>query len=215
MSAAPSLVRRWTQLLVAFALFGLAIALMMRSRLGLGPWDAFHQGLNELTGMTVGTASIAAGLVVLVASMAIGVRPGVGTVANMILIGLLTDAALPLVPDAPGTAWAVGYYAAALLIAGPATGMYIAAGLGSGPRDGLMLALSDRLRWPVRRVRLGLELVVLAAGWMMGATIGLGTALFALAIGPMVQWGLHLFGVLPAGRDTADVEAAAPLDEAA
>lgn len=211
----PSLARRWGQLLLAFLIYGFVVALMVRSGLGLGPWDAFHQGLHELTGITIGVASILVGLAVLVGSMLVGVRPGPGTVANMVLIGVFMDLALPLTPAADGLGWGLAYYAAALLISGPATGMYIAAGLGSGPRDGLMLALSDRLKWPVRRVRFALELLVLAAGWLMGATVGLGTVIFALAIGPVVQWGLHLFGVLPEGRDTAAVEDAGPLDRAA
>ena len=209
--------RRWGQLLAAFALFGFVIALMMRSGLGLGPWDAFHQGLHNVTGMSVGVASMATGFVVLVVSLFFGVRPGPGTVANMIVIGLLTDAVLPLVPEARGLGWGLAYYVVALAIAGPATGMYIAPRLGSGPRDGLMLALSARLGWPVRRVRLALELLVLGAGWRMGGSIGAGTVLFAVCVGPVVQWGLHLYGVLPPQQDTASVAAAnpEPLDEAA
>lgn len=215
MQQGSAIASRWARLVVAFVGYGLAVSLMMRSGLGLGPWDAFHQGLSALTGITVGTASILAGLVVLVASMAIGVRPGPGTIANMILIGVFTDLILPWTPQAPGLATAWLYYGIALAIAGPATGMYIAAGLGSGPRDGLMLALSGRLRWPVRRVRFVLESLVLLAGWRMGGTIGVGTIVYAVAVGPAVQWGLHLFGVLPAGRDTATAADAEPLPDAA
>ncbi|HEU4698502.1 MAG TPA: hypothetical protein VFS40_04940 [Gemmatimonadales bacterium] len=209
----PGLVRRWAQLLVAFAAYGLAISLMLRSGLGLGPWDAFHQGLHVQTGITVGVASIVVGLVIVLGSLAIGVRPGPGTVANMILIGVFTDLLLAHTPPARSLLAALAYYAVALVISGPATGMYIAAGLGSGPRDGLMLALSERSGWPVRRVRFALELLVLGAGWALGGTIGLGTILFAVAVGPIVQWGLRLYGVLPARRPdlAAAAEAAAEL----
>jgi hypothetical protein len=196
-SAARSWIRRWAQLLVAFEIYGLAVALMMRSGLGLGPWDAFHLGVHLRIGVTVGQASILAGLVIVLGSLVVGARPGPGTIANMFLIGVCVDLTLPHVPVAPGVAWGLGYYAVALGAAGLATGMYIAPRLGSGPRDGLMLALSVRFGWPVRRVRFAIELVVLLAGWLMGGTVGVGTLLFAVGIGPIVQWGLQLFEVLP------------------
>lgn len=177
--------------------FGLAIALMVRSQLGLGPWDAFHLGLARLTGTTVGTMSVLVGLVIVVAGRFIGVRPGVGTLVNMVLVGVFIDVLLPLVPPAEGVGWGLGYYAVALGLCGVGTGMYIAPGLGAGPRDGLMLGLSARSGWPVRRMRTLIELTVLAAGWVMGARVGAGTLLFTLAVGPIAQLGLQLFGVLP------------------
>lgn len=185
--------RAWTQLLAGLFGFGFAIALMIRSELGLGSWDAFHQGLSRLTGISVGAASIVTGLVILAGSMTIGVRPGPGTLANLVLIGLFIDLVLPVVPAAPNVAWGLGYYAAGLLACGLATGFYIAAGLGKGPRDGLMLALAGRTGWSIRRVRTAIELSALAAGWAMGGTIGLGTILFTFGIGPAAQWGLALF----------------------
>lgn len=170
---------------------------MIRSGLGLGPWDAFHVGIHNLTGMTVGTASILVGLVIVLASLPLGVRPGSGTIANMVLIGIFIDLILPVVPEAAGGLLGLGYYVVGIGLAGLATGMYIGAGLGSGPRDGLMLGLSSLRGWPVRRVRMMIELSALGAGWVMGGPVGVGTVLFALLIGPAVQVGLRLFGVGP------------------
>ena len=184
------------------ACFGVAIALMFRSGLGLGPWDAFHAGLSATTGITIGQASVVVGLVVLAGSMAMGVRPGPGTWANMVLIGIATDAALPLVPAAAalggGMATALGYFVLAILIGGYATGMYIGAALGAGPRDGLMVAMSARLRWPVRRVRTIIEGTALLMGWALGGRLGIGTILFVAGIGPATQWGMRRFGLVGA-----------------
>lgn len=178
---------RWGQLLLGLTAWAVAVALMIRSGLGLGPWDAFHVGLAGLAGLTIGTASVVASIVVLAIGVAIGMRPGPGTVANIVAIGLLVDAALPLVPDAPHWAVGLGYYVAAIALIGAGTGLYIGARLGAGPRDGLMVALSRRSGWPVGRVRAAIELTVLLLGWVMGARLGVGTVLFAVGIGPAVQ----------------------------
>ena len=177
---------------------------MVRSGLGLGPWDAFHAGLHQHNGIGIGTASILAGVVILVVSLPMGVRPGVGTAANMVLIGTFIDLLLPVVP--PAASWPVGlvYYVAALTIAGWFTGAYIAAGLGKGPRDGLVLAVAARSGWPVRRVRTAMELSVLGFGWALGGALGVGTVLFALGIGPAMQWGLARWHVLPSRVDAAE-----------
>jgi uncharacterized membrane protein YczE len=198
----PSLAARWGQFLLAMALFGIVIAMMLRSGLGLGPWDAFHAGVSRLTGITIGQASIVVGIVVLAGSMAMGVRPGIGTLANMILVGVATDLAYPLVPSAAslggGMLTGIAYYVLAIVVGGYATGMYIGARLGAGPRDGLMVGLSARFGWPVRRVRTGIELAALVAGWGMGARLGLGTVMFMLGIGPATQWGMRRFGLVRA-----------------
>lgn len=192
------------------ALFGVVIAMMLRSGLGLGPWDAFHAGVSRLTGITIGQASIVVGVVVLAGSMAMGVRPGIGTLANMVLVGVATDLAYPLVPSAAslggGIVTGILYYVVAIAVGGYATGMYIGARLGAGPRDGLMVGLSSRFEWPVRRVRTCIELAALVAGWGMGARLGLGTVMFMLGIGPATQWGMRRFGLVRA--DGATVGAA-------
>jgi uncharacterized membrane protein YczE len=180
-------------------LFGwaLAIALFIRSHLGLGPWDAFHYGVHLQTGMSVGTASIVAGLVIIAVNLALRVRPGVATVLNMVLIGVFTDLLLPLIPDATATGAAVTYFAAAVPLVGLASGLYIGAGFGHGPRDGLMMALTLRTGWSVRSIRTLIELSVLVLGWLMGGTVGIGTIAVTLTVGHSVQWGLRLFGAAP------------------
>jgi uncharacterized membrane protein YczE len=202
-----SLGARWAQLLVGLAGFALAIALMIRSGLGLGPWDAFHVGLHLQTGITVGTASILAGLVIIAGCLALGVKLGPATFANMVLIGILTDVALPILPPARGMAVGFAYHVAGIALIGLATGMYLGARLGAGPRDGLMTALAGRYGWSIRRTRMGLELSVLVLGWAMGSALGIGTIMFALGVGPAVQWGMRLFGLIGQGpRRQADGE---------
>lgn len=195
--------RAWTQLVAGLLGFAAAVSLMIRSGLGLGPWDAFHLGLHEQTGISIGTASIAAGLVIVGGSWFIGIRPGPGTIANMILVGLFIDLVLPLVPSATGLSWGLAYYAVAILVCGLATGFYLGARLGAGPRDGLMMGLARRSGWPVRRVRTLMEVFVLLVGWWMGGVVGLGTLLFAFGIGPATQWGLWVCGVDEARRGEA------------
>jgi uncharacterized membrane protein YczE len=188
---------RWSQLMVGLFAFGLSIALMMRSHLGLGPWDAFHVGLHDLTGITVGTASILAGVVIVGGTWIFGERPAAGTAVNMVMIGVFLDLTLPYVPSAHGWAWGLAYFLSGIALCGVATGLYIAPGLGKGPRDGLAILLSERLHWPVRRVRTCIELGVLAAGWAMGGPIGVGTVIFSFLMGPSMQWGMQLFGLIP------------------
>jgi uncharacterized membrane protein YczE len=192
---------RFAQLMIGLACWGLAITLFIRSHLGLGPWDAFHFGLHRQTGMTVGMASIVAGFAILLVNYALRIRPGIATVLNMVFIGVFTDLLLPLVPDAPSLPWAIAYFATAIVTVGVASGLYIGAGFGHGPRDGLMVALALRTGWSVRRIRTLIELSVLAVGWLMGGTVGLGTVIIALTVGPTVQWGLRLFGAVPPRGD--------------
>lgn len=209
---------RLAQLLLGLFLWGAAIVLLIRSELGLGPWDAFHVGLSLQTGMTIGVASIVAGLAIVFATLLLRVRPGFATVANMVLIGLFVDLLLPVTPVAPGTAAALLYFGAGLGLVGVATGSYIGAGFGSGPRDALMLAIHERTGWSVGRARAILELSVLVAGWAMGGKVGVGTVLFALGVGPVVGWGLRTFAppepppegdVTPRARPDRDLPRAA------
>ena len=191
---------QWLRLIVGLFGCSLAVALMIRSQLGLGPWDAFHVGLHHITGMTVGTVSIVVGLVIICGTWFIGVRPGAGTLVNMVLIGVFIDLLLPVIPEATHWRWGLLYFVVAIVVFGVATGLYLGARLGSGPRDGLMIGLSERSGWPVRRVRTLVELAVLAAGWLMGGRVGIGTVMFALSVGPAMQWGMQLGGVLPRNR---------------
>ena len=198
--------RAWTQLVAGLFGLGVAIPLMIRSGLGLGPWDAFHVGLHYLSGISVGGASILVGVVIVLAGLRLGIRPGPGTIANMILVGVFIDLVMPLVPAAEGWTFGLLYYAVGIGLVGVSTGMYMSAGLGNGPRDGLMVGLARSSGWSVRRVRTLIELSALIGGWMMGGAIGIGTVLFALAAGPATQAGLQLFGMLPRSRAEGSAE---------
>jgi hypothetical protein len=186
----------WAQFIVGLFGYALAVRLMIASQLGLGPWDSFHVGLNYLTGMSVGVASMVCGVLIVAGSWLIGIKPGIGTFANMVGISIFLDLLQPLIPLANGWAWALSYHITGIVLCGLTTGVYIGAGLGKGPRDGLMVGLSLRTGWPVRRVRTMIEVVVLGCGWLMGGPIGVGTVLFAFGIGAAVQWGLRLCGAL-------------------
>ncbi|MEX1184448.1 MAG: hypothetical protein WEF86_14645 [Gemmatimonadota bacterium] len=192
---------RFVQLNLGLFGVGLAIALFIRSQLGLGPWDAFHYGLHLQTGLSVGAASIVTGLVIVFTNLVLGVRPGVGTLLNMVLIGVFMDLLLAVVPDAASLPVAAAYFASAILLFGLASGAYMAAGFGHGPRDGMMMALTLRTRRSVRSIRTMIELSALLLGWLMGGPIGIGTVLVTTTIGHSVHWGLRVFGALP-GRST-------------
>ena len=191
--------RRVLQLLVGLVLYGVTMGLMVRSGLGLDPWDVFHEGLADRTPISFGTVTIVVGALVLLAWVPLRQRPGVGTVANVFVVGLAADATLWLVPRPEPMALQVAYLVAGVLGNGVAGGMYIGAGLGPGPRDGLMTGLVRRSGRSVRLVRTTIELTVLAVGWLIGGTVGVGTVLYALTIGPLVQLTLGWFTIRPAG----------------
>jgi uncharacterized membrane protein YczE len=194
-------VLRLLQLNVGLLLYGLSVALMVEANVGLGPWDVFHQGISLLTPLSFGQAMVAAGLAVLVYSV-LGpkVRVGVGTVLNMLLIGVWADVflGLPGFPHPSGYALGLALFVAGLAMTGLATGLYITAGLGAGPRDGFVLGVAKVTGASVRLVRTLTEVSVLALGWVMGGSVGLGTVLFALTAGPLMQFFLRLFRGLDA-----------------
>lgn len=187
--------RAWLQLVVGLAGFGIAVSMMVRSGLGLGPWDAFHVGLARRTGISIGQASIVTGVLIVAGSWFIGVRPGIGTLANMLLIGFFIDATLRVMPSAANVAVGVVMYVAAILVCGLSTGFYMAPGLGKGPRDGLIVGLCRRTGRSIRLVRTLVEISALGLGWGMGGPVGVGTLLFAFGIGPAMQWGMRVCGV--------------------
>lgn len=199
MSALPS---RWSWrvalarlpgLLAGLVLFGVGIGIMARSGLGLGPWEVFHQGIARLTGLELGTVSIIVGIPILAAWWPLGERPGIGTVLNILCIGLATNATLAVVPAFTGLPWQVAAMLAGVVTIAIGSGLYLAADLGPGPRDGLMTGLHLRFGWSIRRARTGIEVIVLVAGFLAGGTVGLGTVVFALGIGPLVQAALRVF----------------------
>lgn len=175
------------RLMSGLALCAVAIAAMVRADLGLGPWDVLHQGLAVSSGSTVGRATILVGFLVMLLWFPLRERPGMATVLNVLTIGLILDLALSVTvsPEALWARWA-------LLLVGPplfsvGVGLYIGVGMGSGPRDGVMTGLA-RLGVPIAVARTGIELTVLAGGWLLGGTVGVGTVYFALAVGPIMQW---------------------------
>ncbi|WP_380164553.1 YitT family protein [Jannaschia sp. R86511] len=187
--------RRLVQLFLGLVLYGVTMALMVRSGLGLNPWDVLHEGLSGLTGLTFGTVTVLVGVVVLLAWVALRQRPGIGTVANVVVIGVAVDAALWLLPEPEHLAVRIAFLLTGVVGNGIAGGLYIGAGLGPGPRDGLMTGLVRVTGRSTRLVRTTIELTVLAVGWLIGGTVGVGTVLYALAIGPVVQLALGWFTV--------------------
>jgi uncharacterized membrane protein YczE len=181
------MILRVVQLLGGLVLYGVTMAMLVRSGLGLDPWDVFHEGLAQHVPLTFGQVVIATGLAVLLLWIPLRQRPGVGTVANVILIGLAADAGLALIPAPDGLGWQVLLLLGGVVGNGVAGALYIGARLGPGPRDGLWLGLVERTGRSVRFWRTSLELTVLALGFVLGGTVGLGTVLYALAIGPVVQ----------------------------
>jgi uncharacterized membrane protein YczE len=188
---------RLAQLYIGLLLYGLAGALQVRSGLGLDPWDVFHQGLARHTGLAIGTLVIIVGAAVLLGWIPLRQRPGLGTLSNVVLIGVSMNASLQWLPRVHRPEWRVADMLAGVLLCGVATGMYIGANFGPGPRDGLMTGLARRTNRSIRLTRTVLELTVLAVGWALGGTVGLGTVVFALAIGPLVHVFLPLFDLSP------------------
>ena len=183
---------RATALLIGLIGYGSSMALMVRAGLGLDPWDVFHQGLAGRTGMTIGTASAVVGVGVLLAWIPLRNRPGIGTVANVVVIAVTVDAAMALLPTPSELPVRVAMMLGAVLLNAVSTVLYIGAGLGPGPRDGLMTGLVARTGLSVRLVRTSIEASVLAVGWLLGGTVGVGTVVYAVGIGPLVQLILRM-----------------------
>lgn len=204
-------------------IYAVAASLTIRSGLGVGPWDAFHVGLHLVSGLSVGEASGVTSLTIVALGLLVGVRPRIGTVGNALCGVVFIDPVLAATPVPEGPwrlAWGLLYLLAGIALTGLATGLYLGAAFGAGPRDGLMVGLAVRTGWPVRRVRTAIELAALAGGWLMGGPLGVGTVLYALGIGPAVQWGVKRFVDAPAAAaDAVEIEevedTAAPAPEAA
>ena len=179
--------RRLFNLYMGLALFGVSCAMIVASGLGLGPWDVFHQGLSEQVGISLGWVVVGVGAVVLLLWIPLRQRPGLGTISNALVIGLVIDATLTVLRQPASMATRVLLLLGGVFFSGVATGLYIGAGLGPGPRDGLMTGLAARGH-SIRVVRTSLELTVLVVGWILGGTVGLGTVLYALSIGPLAHF---------------------------
>lgn len=194
--------RRLLQLYVGLAAYGLSIALLARSDLGLMPWSVLDQGISRSTGITLGTASVLVGVLVLLAWVPLRQRPGLGTVSNVLVIGLALDVSLAVLPDASSWPARGLLVVAGVVLNAVATAAYIGVRLGPGPRDGLMTGLVRRTGGSVRLVRTGIEVVVVVVGVLLGGTLGPATVVYALAIGPLVQPLLPWLTVAPATGNT-------------
>ncbi len=197
------------------ALFGFGITLLLRAELGAAPWDVFHTGVTDLTGIPTGTVIIITGLSLLLLWIPLRERPGLGTLLNATVIGVVVDLTMPLVPEVDRLGVRSALLAAGLVLIAIGSGAYIGAGLGPGPRDGLMTGLAKRTirgrRISIRVARTAVELTVLVVGIALGGAIGIGTAAFAFGIGPLVQ--LFLPPLTMAAPDPDDAAARVPAVE--
>jgi len=203
------LARRLVSLYFGLILFGMSVALLISSGLGLDSWDVFHQGIARQTGLRIGWIVIAVGAAVLLLWIPLRERPGIGTLSNVVVVGLVVDASLVLLPEPAHLAPQIAFMVAGIVINGVATALYIGAGLGPGPRDGLMTGLAKR-GLSLRLVRTSIEVAVLSAGWLLGGTVGIGTVLYAVSIGPLVHLLLPRLTI----ADREGPEAVSALDRA-
>lgn len=191
------LARRLPRCVGGLACFGFGIACIVRARLGLAPWDVFHQGLSDLTGLSLGLMIEGMGLLILLLWIPLRQRPGLGTILNAIQIGLVADLGTALLPQTTSIVARWAYLAAGLVIIGIGSGLYIGAGLGTGPRDGLMVGLNRRFGWSIRLARTTVELLALGAGIALGGPVGLGTIVLAFGIGPIAHFTIPRLSLPP------------------
>lgn len=192
---------RLPQLAAGLILYGFSMAMMLRSGLGLMPWDVLHDGLTHYVPLTFGQVSIVIGALVLLLWWPLRQWPGLGTVCNVFVVGLSADLGLWLLPDLRTWPARIAVLVAGIVLNGLAGAVYIGSQFGPGPRDGLMTGLARRTGHSMRLWRTVVEIVVLALGWLLGGTVGLGTVLYALAIGPITQFFLrHTVARLRPGR---------------
>ena len=193
------MLRRLLQLYIGLVLYGVSTALFVHANLGADPWDVFHLGVAQQLGISFGTVIILTGAAVLLLWIPIRQMPGLGTVSNVIVLGLAADATLAVLPPLESLVARSALLVVAIVMNAIATGMYIGAGFGPGPRDGLMTGLHARTGWSLRGIRTAIELSVLLIGCLLGGKFGVGTVIYALSIGPLIQLCLPWFSQ-PANR---------------
>lgn len=210
----PRLSVRLIRLFAGLFAYGIAIALLLRSGLGSSPWDVLSQGVARASGLSFGATTVAVSVLVLVAWVPLRQRPGWGTLCNTLLVGVFADLGLAVIPVPQSGAYQLlcqaGMLAGGLVLLALASALYIGAGLGPGPRDGLMTGLVARTDQPVWIVRCGIELSVVLVGWLLGGTVGIGTAVFAFGIGPLIQAAMRLLRVDLGPRPRSDKTGGAP-----
>ncbi|HBS4018736.1 hypothetical protein C4Y83_012310 [Klebsiella pneumoniae subsp. pneumoniae] len=187
------MLRRLLQLYIGLVLYSVSTALFVHANLGADPWDVFHLGVAKQLGISFGTVIILTGAAVLLLWIPIRQMPGLGTVSNVIVLGLAADATLAVLPPLESMVARSALLVGAIVLNAIATGMYIGAGFGPGPRDGLMTGLHARTGWSLRGIRTAIELSVLLIGWLLGGKFGVGTVIYALSIGPLIQLCLPWF----------------------
>lgn len=198
------MLRRLLQLYIGLSLYGVSTAMFVRADLGADPWNVFHLGVAALLSMNIGLVMIGTGALVLLLWIPLRQRPGLGTISNVIVLGLAADATLALLPPIESLLARSLLLAAAVVVNALATGLYIGAGFGAGPRDGLMTGIHARTGWSVRSIRTTIEVSVLLTGWLLGGVVGPGTVLYALAIGPLIQICLPWFSTRPRVKPLAE-----------
>ncbi|MFI7481617.1 YitT family protein [Kocuria sp. M1R5S2] len=186
-TASRRLSRRLVQLYAGLVLYGVSMGLLVRAQLGVIPWDVLHQGLSRQLGVSMGTVVVALSLLLLLLWIPLRERPGLGTISNALVVGVVLDATLAVLPPVEAMPLRVLLVVTGVLLNAVATAGYIGVHLGPGPRDGLMTGLVRRTGGSVRVVRTSIEATVVLVGWLLGGSVGLGTVLYALAIGPLVQ----------------------------
>ncbi|MFI6024004.1 membrane protein YczE [Amycolatopsis magusensis] len=194
--------RRFPQLIGGLALYGASMAMLTRAGLGLDPWDVLHEGVMKQIGLSFGVVTALASLLVLLLWIPLRQRPGIGTVLNVLIISVTVDLVRLVLPDQHILFWQVVLLVGGVVLNALATATYVGARLGPGPRDGLMTGLAARTGWSVRVVRTLIEVTVLAGGWLLGGTVGLGTVLYAVSIGPLTQWMLGYVAWRPRSKDS-------------
>lgn len=194
------MLRRLLQLYVGLCLYGISTGMFVQANLGADPWNVFHLGVGKVFSLDIGTVMILTGALVLLLWIPIRQRPGLGTISNVIVLGLAANATIAVIP-APDALWLrSGMMVIAVILNALATGMYIGAGFGPGPRDGLMTGIHARTGWSIRGIRTTIEVTVLVIGYFLGGSVGIGTLVYALAIGPLIQLCLPWFRVESAAR---------------
>ena len=215
MNATLRILGRLVGLVLGLIVYGVSMSMILHAGLGNIPWDVLHQGIANRVGLSVGTVSIIVGAVVLLTWLPLRQRPGIGTIANVVIIGLAFDAATPFLPDHPRLTIAIPMMLGGIVLNALATVVYIGVRFGPGPRDGLMTGLVPRTGWSVRVVRTVLEVGVVAIGFALGGTLGVGTVLYALGVGPLIQLFAKLLGVdraVAGDTDTPAGDTELPLD---
>ena len=193
--SAGRLGRRLPQLFVGLLIYGVSLAMLVRGGLGVAPWDVLHLGIVEHTGLSLGTVLVVIAFVVLLLWIPLREKPGIGTIANALVIGPATDATLAIIDRPDALVWRFALMLGGVVLCALATAMYIGAQFGRGPRDGLMTGLVRRTGLSIRLIRTGLEVSVVIVGLLLGGPLGVGTVVFALTIGPLTQWMLPAWTV--------------------